>query len=144
MVGRFPVLLIVLVLVGCTPQVVSTYEIGGQALAGPTCPVQPASPLPGECAPRPVVGAVLVINDRAGHEVIRATTGSDGRWSATIPAGSYTIIPGPVPGLLETAQLVVVMVSATSVPTNIEIDYGTGLSLKAARAALPGESLGVA
>ena len=68
------------------------------------------------------------------------TTGSDGRWSASIPAGSYTITPEAVPGLLETAQPVVVMVSATSDPTNIEIDYGTGLSLKAAVAGPRGHS----
>lgn len=122
------VAVLLLAVVACTPAPGDlTYQIGGQALAGPTCPVQPASPLPGQCAPRPVAGAVLVIGDAAGHEVTRATTGADGRWSASVQAGSDTITPQPVQGLLGTARPVHVTVVAGSVPTSIEIDYDTGI-----------------
>jgi Carboxypeptidase regulatory-like domain len=129
MAHRLAVLFLALIaVVGCTPAPAgSTYQIGGQALAGPTCPVEPASPLPGQCTPRPVAGAVLVITDAAGHEITRATTDADGRWSASVPAGSYTVTPQPVQGLLGTARPVIVNVAAGSVPTGIEIDYDTGI-----------------
>lgn len=128
MLSRFAVLLAVMAVAACTPAPAeSTYQIGGEALAGPTCPVEPASPLPGQCAPRPVAGAVLVITDATGLELIRATTGSDGRWTASVPAGTDTITPQPVAGLLGTARPVTVTVAAGSVPTAIEIDYDTGI-----------------
>jgi hypothetical protein len=120
--------LVLIAVVGCTPAPAgATYQIGGQALAGPTCPVEPASPLPGQCAPRPVSGAVLVITDAAGQEVTRATTGSDGHWTASVPAGTSTITPQPSQGLLGTARPVSVTVAAGSVPTAIQIDYDTGI-----------------
>ncbi len=120
---------VLLISVGaCTPASDGpVYQVGGQAVAGPTCPVEPASPLPGQCAPRPVSGAVLVIIDAAGHEVARATTGSDGRWAASVPAGTDTITPQPVQGLLGTAHPVSVTVLAGSVPTAIQIDYDSGI-----------------
>jgi hypothetical protein len=81
--------LVLIAVVGCTPAPPgATYRIGGQALAGPTCSVEPASPLPGQCTPRPVAGAVLVITDATGQEVTRVITGSDGRWTASVPAGA--------------------------------------------------------
>jgi hypothetical protein len=125
------VLVVALVLVAvtaCTPAPAgSTYQIGGQALAGPTCPVEPASPLPGQCAPRPVAGAVLVITDATGHELTRAITGADGRWTASVPGRANTITPQPVQGLLGTARPVTVTVAAGSVPTAIQIDFDTGI-----------------
>jgi hypothetical protein len=96
-------------------------------MAGPTCPVEPASPGPGQCAARPVAGAVLVITDAAGHEVTRATTGPDGHWTASVPAGTDTITPQPVQGLLGTAHAVSVTVMAGSVLTTIQIGYDTGI-----------------
>jgi hypothetical protein len=115
-------------LAACTPAPgAPTYLISGQALAGPTCPVEPASPLPGQCAARPVAGAVLVITDSAGHEITRATTGADGRWTASVPAGLDMITPQAVQGLLGTANAVQVNVAAGSVPTSIEIIYDTGI-----------------
>ena len=101
--------------------------VGGQATAGPTCPVEPASPLPGQCAPRPVAGAVLVITNAAGLEVARVSTGSDGRWSVSVPAGTETITPQPVQGLIGTARPVSITVAAGSVPTAIQISYDTGI-----------------
>lgn len=122
------VALVLIAVVSCTPGPAgATYQIGGQALAGPTCPVELASPLPGQCAPRPVAGAVLVITNAAGHEVTRVTTGADGRWMASVPAGTDTITPEPVQGLLGTARPVSITVAAGSVPTVIQIAYDTGI-----------------
>ena len=125
----FPVVAGLLIsIVACTPGPGGpVYQIGGQALAGPTCPVEPASPVPGPCAPRPVSGAVLVITDAAGQEVARATTGPDGHWTASVPAGTDTITPQPVQGLLGTARPVSVTVTAGSVPAAIHIGYDTGI-----------------
>jgi hypothetical protein len=67
------------------------------------------------------------MTDAAGREITRATTDAAGRWSAAVPAGSYTVTPQPVQGLLGTARPVVVRVAVGSVPTGIEIDYDTGL-----------------
>lgn len=126
--GSILVALVLIAVVACTPAPAeAAYQIGGQALAGPTCPVEPASPLPGQCAPRPVSGATLVITDAAGHELTRATTGADGRWTASVPAGTNTITPQPVPGLLGTARPVSITVAAGSVPTVIQIAYDTGI-----------------
>jgi hypothetical protein len=128
MARRLVLSLVLVAVAACTPAPAgSTYEIGGQALAGPTCPVEPASPLPGQCAPRPVAGAVVVITDAAGREITRATTDAAGRWRASVPAGSYTLTPQPVQGLLGTARPVIVRVAAGSVPTDIQIAYDTGI-----------------
>lgn len=125
---RGSIIVAVAAIIACTPSPTGpTYQIGGQALAGPTCPVEPASPLPGQCAPGPVAGAVLVITDATGHEVTRTTTAADGRWTASVAAGTDTITPQPVQGLLGTAPSVTVTVAAGSVPTAIQIDYATGI-----------------
>ena len=73
-----------------------------------------------------MAGAVLVITDATGHEVTRVTTGADGRWAASVPAGTDTITPQPVQGLFGTAPISVT-VAAGSVPTAIRIDYDTGI-----------------
>ena len=126
--GLLFVAFLLIAFVACTPAPgAPTYQIGGRALAGPTCPVQPASPLPGQCAARPVAGAVLVITDAAGHEVTRATTGADGRWTASVPAGLDTITPLAVQGLLGIANAVQVNVAPGSVPTSIQLLYDTGI-----------------
>jgi len=126
--GLLCVAFLLIAVVACTPAPgAPTYQIGGQALAGPTCPVEPASPAPGQCAARPVAGAVLVITDATGHEVTRATTGADGRWSASVPAGLDMITPQAVQGLLGTANAVQVNVAPGSVPTSIQFLYDTGI-----------------
>jgi hypothetical protein len=68
-----------------------------------------------------------VITDPVGHEVTRATAGADGRWTASVPGGTFTITPEPVQGLLRTSRPVNVTVSADSVPTAIQINYDTGI-----------------
>jgi len=123
-----PVYLFALFLAACTtPSAGPTYSVAGHVVAGPTCPVQPASPAPGQCAPRPVAGAVLAISDAAGHEVARLTTAADGAFSAQLPAGSYTLTPQPVEGLMGTAPAVSLTVSATGHPMDLLVEYDTGI-----------------
>jgi hypothetical protein len=126
--GLILTLLLVPGIVACnSPQAVPTYPIAGRAVAGPTCGAEPASPAPGQCTPRPVAGAILVISDVGGHEVARVTTASDGSWTATLAAGTYTLTAQPVQGLLGTARPVTVLVSAGPAPSSIEVEYDTGI-----------------
>jgi hypothetical protein len=126
--GSILVGILLIVFAACTPASGGpTDRIGGQALAGPTCAVEPGSPLPGQCAPRPVAGAILVITDATGHEIARATTGADGHWTASVPVGTDTITPQPVQGLLGTARPISVAVGVGPAPIAIQIDYDTGI-----------------
>ncbi len=125
-------IVVVVILGACAPgpgPSVGTAEIQGHAVAGPTCPVEPASPLPGQCAPRPVAGAVLVVADAQGHEVARVTTAADGGFTIRLAVGSYTITPQPVDGLMGIAPPVEVVVPATGTPGSgpLMIEYDTGI-----------------
>jgi Carboxypeptidase regulatory-like domain len=104
----------------------STYTLQGKAAAGPTCPVEQAPPQ-SQCAPRPVAGAVLVITNAAGQEVARVTTDESGAFTAAVPAGSYTITPQPIDGLMGVAPPVSVTVDANGNPGPIALEYDTGI-----------------
>lgn len=104
-----------------------TYALQGAAVAGPTCPVEPASPLPGQCAPRAVAGAVLVITNAAGQEVTRVKTDGSGAFTAAVPAGSYIITPQPVVGLMIVAPPVSVTIGPSGGPGSIALQYNTGI-----------------
>jgi carboxypeptidase family protein len=102
----------------------ATSGVRGKATAGPVCPVErvPADPA---CAPRPVVGAVVVVRDGAGTEVGRATTGPDGTYVVPVPPGPYTVTgektqgmmraPGPQPVTVAEGMAVV------------DLSYDTGI-----------------
>ena len=83
--------------------------------------------MPGHCAPRPVSDAVLAITDTAGNEVVRLTTTADGTFATRLAAGSYTLTPQRVAGLLGTARPVQFTVSASEQPADLRIDYDTGI-----------------
>lgn len=104
----------------------AAYTIHGQAAAGPTCPVEQAPPA-SQCAARPVAGAVIVITSAAGREVARVTTDSSGAFTAPVPAGSYTITPQPVDGLMGVAPPVSVTIGPAGDPGPIAIEYDTGI-----------------
>ena len=97
--------------------------ISGKATAGPVCPVERVPPDP-SCAARPVAGAVILVRDKAGAEVGRATTGADGTYFVDLPAGTYTVVPQPATGLLGTpaAQTVTVVFV-----TELDLSYDTGI-----------------
>jgi hypothetical protein len=112
----------------CSPPAGETgVPIGGWAVGGPTCPVQPANPKPGECDPRPVAGAVIVIAAVNGNEAVRVTTGADGSFAARLPEGSYLLIPQPADGFMGPAPPVPFDVSATAGPQDLLVIYDTGI-----------------
>jgi len=104
-----------------------TYAVQGRARAGPTCPVEPASPQPGQCDERPVTGAVLVIADASGHEVARLTTGAGGSFSTRLAVGRYTLTPQPVEGLVGGAPPIDFAVSDSSASRQLDVEYDTGI-----------------
>jgi hypothetical protein len=99
--------------------------IRGSATAGPTCPVQRASPDP-SCASTPVQGAVIVVRDASGAEVDRTVTNAAGTYFSAVGAGSYTVEPQPVTGIMGTPPSQHVVVAAGERAT-ADFAYDTGI-----------------
>jgi hypothetical protein len=99
--------------------------IRGRALAGPICPVEKVPPDPA-CAPRPVVGAVVVVRDASGVEVARTTTGADGSYLVAVAAGRYVVESKPVTGLMGTPGAQTVTVN-DGVAATVDLAYDTGI-----------------
>ena len=102
--------------------------IVGSVTAGPTCPVERNPPQPG-CAPRPVAGAVIVLDDSTGREVARTTSGPDGRYRITVAtSGAFSVRALPVAGLMGAPRPVTVTLPAGigGVQT-VDLEYDTGI-----------------
>jgi hypothetical protein len=89
------VALVVLCLPGCsTHSGTWSPSISGQALVGPTCPVERDPPEP-QCADRPYQGDLAVLS-RSGDLVKTFRTDANGTFALSLDLGTYTI--GNVPG----------------------------------------------
>lgn len=118
---------IVLALAGCgnatgassgTDPVPPQYRVTGEVVAAPACPVVRDGQ---KCPPKPVLDANVVIS-RAGDDVVSVSTGGDGAFEATLPAGTYTVTATQVGGLGSTASRVVKVPQQTSI--RISVDSG--------------------
>lgn len=119
---------VIAIVAACTPQSGSGQrQVEGRAVAGPTCPVEPASPQPGQCQPRPVAGATLVISDANGTRVASVVTQDDGSWKVSLDDGSYSIDPQPVDGIMGTAPPVDFTVGEGQPDEPVVIEYDTGI-----------------
>ncbi len=107
-----------------TPIGMSGTGIGGTALAGPTCPVETVGDP--ACAPRPVAGATIVVLDGSGAEVAQTTSGLDGVFFVTLPAGDYTVRGDVVAGLMGTPEPTSVSVS-DGAASQVQLAYDTGI-----------------
>lgn len=97
--------------------------VGGSVTAGPTCPVMRVGDT--SCDERPVAGAVLVVRDGKGGEVARVTTDGSGLYRIPLPAGSYTLEPQAMKGLMGTAPATPFTVgSGLSI---VPVSYDTGI-----------------
>ncbi|NOY57228.1 MAG: carboxypeptidase regulatory-like domain-containing protein [Actinobacteria bacterium] len=117
---------VVVLLAGCSssPSATTvTFSVQGHVHAGPTCPVMREPPDP-DCADRPVVGAELLVWGPADNEVARTRTDGQGRFSLDLPAGTYTLVPQPVEGLLGTASEQQFTVPETE---PLDVAYDTGI-----------------
>ncbi len=98
----------------------------GTVTAGPTCPVVQDPPDPA-CADRPVAGAIIVVTNAAGAEVVRITTGADGTYDVPLGPGVYTLTPQAVNGLMGTAAVQQVRLQAGEGVVTIDFSYDTGI-----------------
>jgi hypothetical protein len=104
--------------------VIEEFSVTGLVLAGPTCPVEQAPPDP-ECAERPVLGAAIVITDGDANHVGEVRVDPTGRFTVRLPAGTYTLTPQPVDGLMGTPAPQVVTVGPAM--AKIDFVYDTGI-----------------
>ena len=99
----------------------------GVAAAGPVCPVERFPPDPA-CAPRPVVGATIIVLDLAGREVASAVTGADGMYRVAVPAGSVRVQAARVAGLMRApAPIDVVVPAGPGAWLRVDLAYDTGI-----------------
>jgi len=104
----------------------SSQVVSGRATASPTCPVERNPPDPA-CAPRPVGGAVLVIQTAAGVAVLRVTTDQNGRFSVALAPGGYRLVPQPVAGFMGGARPLIFTVRPAQTLPALEVSYDTGI-----------------
>jgi Carboxypeptidase regulatory-like domain len=108
---------------GPSPVASGVGGISGIALAGPTCPVErPGDPA---CAPRPIAGATILIQDATGADVATIVTDAAGRFQVALPPGAYTVVGQPVEGLMGNPAPLDVEVAASDV--TVELSYDTGI-----------------
>lgn len=95
------------------------------AVAGPTCPVETVPPDP-ECAPRPVQGVVVFVQDDQGNTVSKAPLDGSGMAFVELPAGAYIVtaeVPGGFMGPPEPQQALVEAGRSTAVT----LTFDTGI-----------------
>jgi hypothetical protein len=120
-------LLVLTVCAACTSGPSATtaekFAVAGYVHAGPTCPVMKTPPDP-NCADRPVPDAEMVVVGTNGTEVVRVSTDENGRFDIALPAGTYTLVPQPVIGLVGTASELSFTVPTA---TTLDVAYDTGI-----------------
>jgi hypothetical protein len=96
--------------------------IQGLVQVGPTCPVERIN---SPCPPHPIA-ATVVVRDGAGAEVMRFTSGADGRFTVDLRPGTYSLtgltngsspLPRPIPTSVTVTQ-------GTYTAVNVEYDSG--------------------
>lgn len=125
---RIFVMLFVLLVAACggryQPDAV-TATVTVLALAGPVCPVETNPPSP-DCAPRPVVDAVILVTDPSGNELARGRTDAVGVVELVVPPGNVLIVPQAVDGYLGTASpLDIFLTDGQSL--HVDVMYDTGI-----------------
>ncbi len=120
----------VLALAACSPGAPSPVAAPGTglaitALAGPTCPVETIPPDP-VCAPRPVAGATVIVQDGQHKSVATVVLDARGAAVVALPVGEYVVQPQRVAGLMGTAAATdVTVVDGTLTP--VVLSYDTGI-----------------
>ena len=95
------------------------------ATAGPTCPVERDPPDPA-CAPRPVGGATIVIQDAQGNEVATVSTDPSGLVFVPVPAGVYVVRAVDTGALPTAPQPQKAVVEADQI-AQVSLSYDTGI-----------------
>ena len=121
---------IALALAACSPSQPSPSAAPGTgmaitAVAGPVCPVEKIPPDP-KCAPRPVAGATVIVQDGQHTNVATVVLDAGGAAVVALPAGAYVVQPQRVTGLMGTAAATDVTVVDGSL-TPVVLSYDTGI-----------------
>jgi hypothetical protein len=95
------------------------------AVAGPICPVERVPPDPA-CAPRPVAGASVTIQDAQGQEVAVVTLDGTGSAIVEVPPGDYVVVAARVEGLMGVPEPMPATVVDGST-TDVALLYDTGI-----------------
>ncbi len=87
--NRFLLILLLLLVVSCSPRMPADTGIEGQVFIGPTCPVvQIDNPCPDK-----TYQATLTILNSADRKVTRFTTDAEGRFRVALAPGNYILHP---------------------------------------------------
>ncbi len=97
--------------------------IEGQVTIGPTCPVERVDQ---PCPDKPFQAEVTVESAANGREVLRFTSGTDGRFRVALAPGTYRLVPrSPQGGALPRAEpLDVTVPQGQYVTADIRFDSG--------------------
>ena len=98
--------------------------VNGVVLASPTCPVEKVPPDP-RCSPRPVPNQEVVFITLEGVAVARVTTDQHGKFTVTLPPGTYDLqVPGAKPYPTQQRPQQVTVVAGQTVQIQIMLDTG--------------------
>jgi hypothetical protein len=98
--------------------------LAGAIMRGPTCPVQTANT---PCPPEPASGAKILVLTPAGKEVRSVVADREGKYSVSLPAGSYRIESEPLRGLEFTRDLPTTITVTAGRETRLDINIDTGM-----------------
>lgn len=84
------VILLILFLAACAPQIPANAGIEGQVLVGPTCPVVQQGK---ECPDNPYQATLTVLDSSGTRQVARFQTDNEGRFRFPLAPGNYILHP---------------------------------------------------
>ena len=84
------VILLILFLVACSPQIPANTGIEGQVHIGPTCPVVQQGK---ECTDKPYQATLTVLDSSGAREIARFQTDTEGRFRLPLAPGNYILHP---------------------------------------------------
>ena len=94
-------------------------------VAGPVCPVEQSPPNP-SCAPRPVVGAQVIVRDPSGAQVASATVDESGDVTFELPTGAYYAEASAAGGMMRQPEATAFSVVGGST-VSFSMEYDTGI-----------------
>ncbi len=87
---RVLVILLLLFMAACSPQIPANTGVEGQVLIGPTCPVVQQGK---ECPDKSYQATLTVLDSSGIREIARFQTDADGRFRLPLAPGNYILHP---------------------------------------------------
>jgi hypothetical protein len=97
--------------------------VNGLVVAGPTCPVERADQ---PCPPKPVPDRLVLLETAGGQVVARVTTDQNGKFTVTLPPGTYDLKVPAGSNLYPVQRAVseVTVIAGQTVQVQIMLDSG--------------------